>query len=132
MLFRSIFLSVAQHPIFQRDGQHLHCFVPIGLATASLGGELEVPLLSGTQAKVAIPEGTQTGHQFRLRGKGMPALKGHGHHGDLFVEVRVETPTKLSKKQKELLRAFQAESEGCQPESESFFAKMKEFLGGGA
>ena len=127
-----IFLSVAQHPIFQRDGQHLHCFVPIGLATASLGGELEVPLLSGTQAKVAIPEGTQTGHQFRLRGKGMPALKGHGHHGDLFVEVRVETPTKLSKKQKELLRAFQAESEGCQPESESFFAKMKEFLGGGA
>jgi len=128
-----IFLSLAQHPIFQRDAQNLHCFVPIGFATAALGGELEVPTLSGAPAKIAIPEGTQTGRQFRLRGKGMPVLKGHGHHGDLFVEVRVETPVKLSKKQKELLRSFEAEApQGCNPDSESFFAKMKEFLGGAA
>ena len=82
---------------------------------------------------VPIPEGTQTGHQFKLRGRGMPLLKSRGHHGDLFVEMRVETPVKLSKKQKELLRAFEAESpQGCNPDTESFFAKMKEFLAGGA
>jgi len=128
-----IFLSIQQHPIFQRDAHDLYCRVPIGFTTAALGGEIEVPTLSGGRARVAIPEGTQTGHQFKLRGRGMPALKGQGHHGDLFVEVRVETPVKLTKKQKELLRAFEEESpEGCNPDSESFFAKMKEFLGGAA
>ncbi len=127
-----IFLSVRQHQIFQRDAQDLYCRVPIGFATAALGGEIEVPTLSGGRAKITVPDGTQTGHQFKLKGKGMPLLKAHGHHGDLFVEVRVETPVKLSKKQKELLRAFEAESpQGSQPESENFFAKMKEFLGGG-
>jgi molecular chaperone DnaJ len=127
-----IFLSVQQHAIFQRDAQHLHCYVPIGFATAALGGEIEVPTLSGAPARISIPEGTQTGHQFKLRAKGMPVLKGHGQHGDLFVEVRVETPVKLTRKQKELLRAFEAEaSAGNQPQSESFFAKVKEFLGGG-
>jgi molecular chaperone DnaJ len=126
-----IFLSVQQHPIFQRDAQDLYCRVPIGFTTAALGGEIEVPTLAGARARVVIPEGTQTGHQFKLRGRGMPLLKSGGHHGDLFVEVRVETPVKLSKKQKELLRAFEAESpKGCNPDSESFFAKMKEFLGG--
>lgn len=129
-----IFLSVKQHLIFQRDAQDLYCRVPIGFATAALGGEIEVPTLSGAAARIAIPEGTQNGHQFKLRGKGMPMLKGHGsHQGDLYVEVRVETPVKLTKVQKELLRAFEAQSaKGCQPESESFFAKMKEFLGGSA
>ena len=127
-----IFLSVQQHPIFQRDSQDLYCRVPIGFSTAALGGEIEVPTLSGGRTKISIPDGTQTGHQFKLRGKGMPLLKAHGHHGDLFIEVRVETPVKLSKKQKELLRAFEAEaSSGSQPESENFFAKVKEFLGGG-
>ncbi|HYM18592.1 MAG TPA: molecular chaperone DnaJ [Micropepsaceae bacterium] len=127
-----IFLSLKQHPIFQRDAQDLYCRVPIGMAMAALGGDIEVPTLNGSNAKITIPEGTQTGRQFKLRGCGMPLLKGHGHHGDLFVEVRVETPVKLSKKQKELLRAFETESAGTQPETENFFAKMKEFLSGGA
>ena len=107
--------------------------MPIGFVTAALGGEIEVPTLAGTQARVTIPEGAQTGHQFKLRGKGMPVLKSGGHHGDLFVEVRVETPIKLTKKQKELLRAFETETpKGCNPDAESFFARMKEFLGGAA
>ena len=126
-----IFLSVRQHPFFQRDAQDLYCRVPIGFITAALGAEIEVPALSGARARITIPEGTQSGHQFKLRGRGMPLLKSGGHYGDLFVEVRVETPVKLSKKQKDLLRAFEAESpQGCNPDSESFFAKMKEFLGG--
>ncbi|HEY4264693.1 MAG TPA: molecular chaperone DnaJ [Micropepsaceae bacterium] len=128
-----IFLSVQQHPIFQRDAHDLYCRVPIGFVTAALGGEIEVPTLSGAGARIAIPEGAQTGHQFKLRGKGMPVLKSGGHHGDLFVEVRVETPVKLTRKQKELLRSFETETpQGCNPDSESFFAKMKEFLSGGA
>ena len=128
-----IFLSVKQHSIFQRDGQDLYCRVPIGFVTAALGGDIEVPTLAGNGTRINIPEGTQTGHQFRLRGKGMPALKSHNHYGDLFVEMRVETPVRLTKKQKELLRTFEAEAPaGSNPDSESFFAKMKEFLGGAA
>jgi molecular chaperone DnaJ len=128
-----IFLSIGAHPIFQRDAHDLYCRVPIGIATAALGGEIEVPTISGESARIAIPEGAQTGHQFKLRGRGMPALKSNGHRGDLFVEVRVETPVKLSKKQKELLRAFEAESrEGSNPDTESFFAKMKDFISGPA
>jgi molecular chaperone DnaJ len=128
-----IFLSLKQHPIFQRDGDDLYCRVPIGFVTAALGGEIEVPTLSGSGTRIAIPDGTQTSHQFRLRGKGMPGLKSHGHYGDLFVEMRVETPVRLTKKQKELLRAFEAEAPaGSNPDSESFFAKMKEFLAGAA
>lgn len=128
-----IFLSVQQHPIFQRDSQHLHCYLPIGFATAALGGEIDVPTIGGAPARITIPEGTQTGHQFKLRGKGMPVLKGHGHYGDLFVEVRVETPVRLTRRQKELLRAFKDESpKGSQPDSETFLAKVKEFLSGNA
>lgn len=128
-----IFLSVEQHAIFQREAQHLHCAVPIGFVTAALGGEIEVPTLSGQPARVSIPEGTQTGQQFKLRGKGMPILKGHGSHGDLFVEIRVETPVKLTKNQKALLQAFEKDThKGNQPQSESFFARVKELLSGGA
>ena len=127
-----IFLSVAPHDIFQRDAHHLWCRVPIGLVTAALGGEIEVPTLEGSRARVTIPEGTQSGHQVKLKGRGMPVLKGRGQHGDLFVELRVETPVKLTKRQKELLREFEAESAGSQPDTENFFAKMKEFLAGGA
>jgi molecular chaperone DnaJ len=125
-----IFLSVAQHPIFQRDGSDLYCRVPISFATAALGGVIEVPTLGGGTAKIDVPEGTQTDHRFRVKAKGMPALRGSGF-GDLYVEVRVETPTKLSKAQKELLRAFAENDKGAQPETEGFFAKMKDFLGGG-
>jgi molecular chaperone DnaJ len=126
-----IFVALAEHPIFQRDGHDLHCRVPVSFVTASLGGSVEVPTLDGGRTKVTIPEGTQGGRQFRLRGKGMPVLRG-GMHGDLYVEVAVETPVKLSKKQKELLRAFEKEiTEGTHPESEGFFAKVREFLSGG-
>jgi molecular chaperone DnaJ len=122
-----IFLSIADHPIFQRDGHDLHCRVPVSFVTASLGGAIEVPTLDGGRSKVAIPEGTQPGRQFRLRGKGMPVLRS-AQKGDLYVEVAVETPVKLSKRQKELLREFEAESQtGCQPEAEGFMAKLKEF-----
>jgi molecular chaperone DnaJ len=125
-----IFVSVTAHPIFQRDGHDLYCRAPVSFVTASLGGAIEVPTLDGGRAKVAIPEGTQSGRQFRLRGKGMPVLRGGGMSGDLYVELLVETPVKLSKKQKELLRQFEEESvPGCQPESEGFFAKVKEFWG---
>ncbi len=126
-----IFIAIAEHPIFQRDGHDLHCRVPVSFITASLGGAVEVPTLDGGRTKVTIPEGTQGGRQFRLRGKGMPVLRG-GMHGDLYVEVAVETPVKLSKKQKELLRAFEKENtEGTHPESEGFFAKVREFWNGG-
>jgi molecular chaperone DnaJ len=125
-----VFMSVKPHVIFQRDSNDLHCRVPIGLVMATLGGTIEVPTLDGGQAKVQIPEGTQSGKQFRLRHKGMPVLKGGSSIGDLFIEVQVETPVRLSKKQKELLRAFEQEAkQGCQPATESFFARVREFLG---
>ncbi len=123
-----VFLSVAQHPIFQRDGHDLYCRVPVSFVTAALGGSVEVPTLDGGRSPVKIPEGTQSGRQFRLRGKGMPVLRGNGLSGDLFVEIFVETPVKLSKAQKELLRSFEGGGEqGCQPECEGFFTKVKAF-----
>jgi len=126
-----IFISVAAHPIFQRDGHDLHCRAPISFVKAALGGAIEVPTLDGGRAKINIPDGTQSGHQFRLRAKGMPVLRGGGMAGDLYVEVAVETPSKLSKKQKELLKAFDSESgAGTNPESEGFLAKLKEFWSG--
>ncbi len=122
-----IFVSIAAHPIFQRDGHDLYCRAPVSFVTAALGGQIEVPTLDGSMSKVTIPEGAQSGRQFRLRGKGMPVLRGGGMRGDLYIELAVETPVKLSKKQKELLRAFEKESEeGSQPETEGFFAKVKE------
>jgi len=126
-----IFLSVAEHPIFQRDGHNLHCRAPVSFVTAALGGTIEVPTLDGGRAKVAIPEGTQPGRQFRIKAKGMPVLRS-AQRGDLYIEVAVETPVKLCRRQKELLREFEAESKaGCQPEAEGFMAKLKEFWNGG-
>lgn len=123
-----IFISLAAHPIFQRDGHDLYCRAPVSFVTAALGGQIEVPTFDGTKSKIAVPEGTQTGRQFRLRGKGMPVMRGGGMAGDLYIELAVETPVKLSKKQKDMLRSFEEESkDGCHPESESFFAKVKEF-----
>jgi molecular chaperone DnaJ len=125
-----IFISLAPHPIFQRDGHDLHCRAPVSFITAALGGSIDVPTCDGGRAKVSIPEGTQSGRQVRLRGKGMPVLRGGGMAGDLYVEIAVETPVKLTRKQKELLRAFEQEAkEGTHPESEGFFAKVKEFIG---
>lgn len=125
-----VFLSVREHPIFQRDGADLYAQVPVTFVTASLGGSVEVPTLDGNPAKIAISEGTQSGRRIRLRGKGMPVLRGGGARGDLYVEVKVETPVKLTKRQKELLKEFEAESAtGSQPECESFFDKVKSFFG---
>ena len=128
-----IFISVKAHEMFQRDGHDLYCPAPVSFVMAALGGAIEVPTLDGGHVKVTIPEGTQTGRQFRLRGKGMPVLRGGGMHGDLHVQVAVETPLKLSKKQKEMLREFDKLNEaGCNPQSEGWIARAKSFLGSAA
>jgi molecular chaperone DnaJ len=123
-----IFLSVKAHPFFRRDGADIHCTVPISFTTAALGGTTEVPTIEGTRAKVTVPEGTQTGHQFRLRGKGMSTLRSKTR-GDMFVHVRVETPVNLTRKQKDLLQEFQKASgeKSNNPESQGFFDRMREF-----
>lgn len=122
-----IFLTIAAHRVFQRDGANIYCRVPIPMVTAALGGSIEVPTLEGSRAKVSISPGTQTGQQFRLRGKGMPILNSRSV-GDMYVEATVETPRNLTKKQQELLREFDAagSGNGNSPESEGFFAKVKE------
>ena len=125
-----IFLSIATHPLFKRDNADLHCSVPISFSTVALGGNVEVPTLGGGRVRVAIPEGTQSGKEFRVRGKGMPGLRGQGPLGDLIVEVLVETPVNLTKKQQDILREFEkAGSAQNSPKSTNFFAKVKEFFG---
>ncbi len=126
-----IFLSVQPHRLFQREGADLYCQVPIAMTSAVLGGAIEVPAIDGGRIKITIPEGTQSGHRFRLRGKGMSVLRARDR-GDLYVEVKVETPVKLSKKQKDLLKQFDAagDAEGNSPESASFFARVKDFFDG--
>ncbi|MBX9725799.1 MAG: molecular chaperone DnaJ [Rickettsiales bacterium] len=123
-----IFLSIKPHRIFKRDGANIYCGVPIPFGTATLGGHIEVPTIDGGRVKVTVPEGTQTGHQFRLKGKGMSVLRSTAR-GDMYIEVAVETPVNLSKKQKDLLKEFDTASGGksTSPESESFFSKVKEF-----
>ncbi|SEL29893.1 molecular chaperone DnaJ [Bosea lupini] len=125
-----IFLSIKPHAIFQRDGADLFCRVPIGLTSAALGGEIEVPTLNGEKARVKIPEGTQTGKQFRLKAKGMSVLRSR-EMGDLYIQVLVETPQKLTPRQRELLMEFERESSGAtHPETAGFFGRVKDFLGG--
>jgi len=125
-----IFLSLATHQFFQREGADLHCRVPISMVTAALGGGFDVPTIDGSQTRVKIPEGTHSGRRFRLSGKGMPVLRAR-ESGDMYVQVLVETPQKLTKNQKELLRKFEAESSSdTQPEAAGFFAKVKEFIDG--
>ncbi|KCV82480.1 chaperone protein DnaJ [Actibacterium atlanticum] len=121
-----IFIQVVDHPIFDRDGVHLSCLVPVPMATAALGGDIEVPTIDGGRSRVKIPAGSQTGKQMRLRGKGMPALRGAGQ-GDMFIELAVETPVNLTSRQKELLREFADASENNSPESSDFFGKVKSF-----
>jgi molecular chaperone DnaJ len=127
-----IFLSLASHPFFQRDGADLHCRVPISMVTAALGGEFEVPTIEGSQTRVKIPSGTQSGRRFRLAGKGMPVLRSK-QSGDMYVQAMVETPQNLTKRQRELLEEFEKlSSRETQPESAGFFAKVKDFFGTGA
>ncbi|MDU8910199.1 molecular chaperone DnaJ [Aestuariicoccus sp. MJ-SS9] len=121
-----IFIEVTRHPIFERDATELHCRVPVSMIAAALGGDIEVPTIDGGRSRVKIPAGSQSGRQMRLRGKGMPALRGGGQ-GDMFIELAVETPVNLTSKQKELLREFEAMSEDNNPESKSFFSSVKNF-----
>lgn len=120
-----LFISIKPHSLFQRENTTLFCMAPVPMTTAALGGEIEVPSLDGQKTKVKIPSGAQSGKQFRLRGKGMPALNTNGH-GDLIIQLSVETPVNLSKKQKDLLEEFRKSETGENaPESEGFFQKLK-------
>jgi molecular chaperone DnaJ len=124
-----IFLSLATHQFFQRDGADLHCRVPISMVTAALGGEFEVPTIDKGKAKVKVPSGTQSGRRFRIASKGMPVLRSR-QTGDMYVQVVVETPQNLTKKQQELLAEFEKLSSGAtQPEAAGFFTKVKDFFG---
>ena len=124
-----IFVEVEEHPIFQRDGVTLYCQVPVSMGAAALGGDVEVPTIDGGRSRVKVPEGSQTGRQMRLRGKGMPALRG-GPAGDMFIELVVETPVNLTARQKDLLREFEELGERNNPRRDSFFAKVKGFWDG--
>ena len=122
-----IFLTLKPHQFFQRDGADLFCRVPISMTSAALGGHIEVPTVDGGRSRVKIPEGTQSGKQFRLRGKGMPILRSR-QLGDLYIQVEVETPRALTRKQKDLLRDFEKISTAkTNPESTGFFSRVKEF-----
>ncbi|OHC27520.1 MAG: molecular chaperone DnaJ [Pseudomonadales bacterium RIFCSPHIGHO2_02_FULL_60_43] len=125
-----VVVNVREHAIFQRDGKHLYCEVPISFADAALGGELEVPTLDG-RVKLKIPEGTQTGKMFRLRGKGVAPVRGGGA-GDLMCKVAVETPVNLDKRQRELLDEFRKTLEGDSshsPKANGWFEGVKRFFG---
>jgi molecular chaperone DnaJ len=123
-----IFLAVKPHEFFQRDGADLYCKVPISMTTAALGGSFEVATLDGTQTRVKVPDGTQNGRQFRLKGKGMPILR-QPAMGDLFIQVVVETPQSLTKRQRELLEEFEKiSSKENSPQSSGFFSRMKVFF----
>lgn len=127
-----VHVGIRRHALFVRDGANLLCRVPLRMTTATLGGAIEVPTIDGGRAKVTIPAGTQGGDQFRLKAKGMSVLRSP-QRGDLYIQVTVETPRNLSKRQQELLREFEkdsGETEGTSPESEGFFAKVKEFWDG--
>ena len=125
-----IFLSIRPHGFYQREGADLFCQVPISMVAAALGGEIKVPGVAGSaEAMVKVPEGTQSGKQFRLRAKGMPVLRSK-EFGDLYIQAVVETPQALTKRQRELLQEFEAESSHrTQPEAAGFFARMKDFFG---
>jgi len=124
-----IFIEVEEHPLFQRDGHNLFCMVPVSMANAALGGDIDVPTIDGGRSRVKVPAGSQSGRQMRLRNKGMPMLRGGGQ-GDMFIELAVETPVNLTSRQKELLREFDKLGEDNNPESSSFFSKVKSFWDG--
>ncbi len=124
-----IFIEVAEHALFQRDGSMLFCRVPVSMTSAAMGGDIEVPTIDGGRSRVKIPAGSQSGRQMRLRSKGMPSLRG-GVAGDMLIELAVETPVNLTSKQKDLLREFEKLSEENNPESTGFLRKMKSFWEG--
>jgi molecular chaperone DnaJ len=125
-----IFISVKPHDLFQRDGADLYARVPIAMTTAALGGEFEVPTLDTARAKVKVAPGTQPGQRVRLKGKGMPVLRSKDM-GDLYVQLDIETPQNLSRRQRELLEEFQQLStQDNSPSSSGFFAKLKSLFDG--
>jgi molecular chaperone DnaJ len=128
-----VHVAIRPHPMFQREQANVFMRVPLRMTTAALGGEIEVPVIDGSKAKVKIPPGTQTGEQFRLRGKGFSVLRSAAR-GDMFIQVAVETPQNLTRRQREMLEEFEAEARAADrhsPESEGFFTKVKEFFDGG-
>lgn len=123
-----IFITIKQHEFFIREGADIHCKVPIKMTTASLGGDVEVPVIDGTHAKVSVPAGTQTDDRFRLKGKGMKVMNSGGRRGDMYIHANVEIPVKLSKKQRELLEEFEKlDGRGTNPKAESFIHKVRGF-----
>ena len=123
-----IFLSIKPHEFFQRDGSDIYCRVPISMTTAALGGQFEVGTVEGAKTRVKVPEGTQNGKQFRLRGKGMSVMRS-AQMGDMYIQVAVEVPSNLTKRQRELLTEFEEHSgEHNSPESTGFFSRMKGFF----
>lgn len=123
-----IFISVLPHELFERDGPNLYCRAPVPMVTAALGGEIDAPTIDGGKVKITVPEGAQTGERMRLRHKGMSKVNTGGARGDMYVEVFVETPRKLTERQRELLREFcDISGDGCNPESDGFFKKVKRF-----
>jgi molecular chaperone DnaJ len=125
-----IFLSIRAHEFFQRDGSDIFCKVPIAMTTAALGGQIDVPTLEGTTTRVKVPDGTESGKQFRLKGKGMPVLRTKVT-GDMYIQVEVETPKNLTRRQRELLEEFEKSShKDNSPESAGFFSRVKDFFEG--
>lgn len=122
-----VLVNIKSHKLFTREGADLHCRVPIAMSIAALGGTIEVPTIEGGRAEVKLPAGTQTGQQFRLKGKGMTLMRSTAR-GDMYIELFVETPVHLSKKQEELLKEFAGKDPSANsPESQGFFKKVKEF-----
>jgi molecular chaperone DnaJ len=127
-----VHVAIRPHPLFQRDQANIFCRVPLRMTQAALGGDIEVPAIDGSAARVKIPPGTQSGEQFRLRGKGFSVLRSAAR-GDMFIQVAVETPQHLTRRQRELLEQFEGEEQGVakhSPEHEGFFAKVREFFEG--
>lgn len=125
-----VHVAIKPHGLFHREGAHVYCEVPLRMSQAALGDEIEVPVIDGSRQRVKIPSGTQTGAQFRLRGKGFSVLRSNAR-GDMVIQAKVETPQNLTRRQRELLEAFETEAQGrSHPEHEGFFAKMREFFDG--
>jgi molecular chaperone DnaJ len=121
-----IFLSIEEHPIFKRDGADIYCRVPLQMTTAALGGQIEVPTVEGSRARITVSPGTQTGTQFRLRGKGMSVLRSPAR-GDLYVEAVVETPVNLTREQKQILEQFaETTNATTSPQSTGFFDRVRD------
>jgi molecular chaperone DnaJ len=123
-----VVLHVKEHPFFEREGNDLHCVIPVSFAQAALGTEIQVPTIDGEHT-LKVPDGTQSGTTMRIRGKGVPVLNGHGK-GDLFVEVRVQTPGKLNKRQRELLQELEGMTRvENKPQRRTLMGKVKDIFG---